>query len=71
MSPARMDGLIYGSLLAVVAIISILITLAELRRKKETRDGEILHMTAGFALFCAIFSVVLLTGWVDLLPLPQ
>ncbi|MDT7623924.1 MAG: hypothetical protein QOF99_4825 [Pseudonocardiales bacterium] len=71
MSPARMDGLIYGSLLAVVAIISILITLAELRRKKEARDGEILHMTAGFALFCAIFSVVLLTGWVDLLPLPQ
>ncbi|HEY2095074.1 MAG: hypothetical protein QOC67_4879 [Pseudonocardiales bacterium] len=71
MSPARMDGLIYGSLLAVVAIISILITLAELRRKKEARDGEILHMTAGFALFCAIFSLVLLTGWVDLLPLPQ
>jgi hypothetical protein len=71
MSPARMDGLIYGSLLAVVAIISILITLAELRRKKEARDGEILHMTAGFALFCAIFAVVLLTGWVDLLPLPQ
>jgi hypothetical protein len=66
-----MDGLIYGSLLAVVAIISILITLAELRRKKEARDGEILHMTAGFALFCAIFSLVLLTGWVDLLPLPQ
>ncbi|MDT7560122.1 MAG: hypothetical protein QOI68_4592, partial [Pseudonocardiales bacterium] len=43
----------------------------ELRRKKEARDGEILHMTAGFALFCAIFSLVLLTGWVDLLPLPQ
>jgi hypothetical protein len=71
MSPARVDGLIYGSLLAVVAIISILITLAELLRKKENRDGEILHMTAGFALFCAIFSVVLLTGLVDLLPLPQ
>jgi tetrahydromethanopterin S-methyltransferase subunit F len=71
MNPARMDGLIYGILLAVVAIISILITLAELRRKKEARDGEILHMTAGFALFCAIFAVVLLTGWVDLLPLPQ
>jgi hypothetical protein len=66
-----MDGLIYGSLLAVVAIISILITLAELRRKKDTRDGEIVHMSAGFALFCAIFSVVLLTGWVDFLPLPQ
>jgi hypothetical protein len=71
MSPARMDGLIYGILLAVAAITSILITLAELRRKKETRDGEILHMTAGFALFCAIFSAVLLTGWIDVLPLPQ
>ncbi|HEX4356170.1 MAG TPA: hypothetical protein VH141_01515 [Pseudonocardia sp.] len=71
MSPAQVDDLIYGSLLAVVAIISILITLAELRRKRENRDGEILHMTAGFALFCAIFSAVLLTGWVNLLPLPH
>jgi len=71
MSPARMDGLIYGALLAVVAIISIGVTLAELRRKGDSRDGEIVSMSSGFALFCAIFSVVLLTGWVDLLPLPQ
>jgi hypothetical protein len=71
MSPAQVDDLIYGSLLALVAIGSILITLAELRRKRGTRDGEILHMTAGFALFCAIFAVVLLTGWVNLLPLPH
>ena len=71
MSPAQVDDLIYGSLLAFVAIVSILITLAELRRKAGTRDGEILHMTAGFALFCAIFSVALITGWVNLLPLPH
>lgn len=71
MSPARMDGLIYGSLLALVAIISIGITLAELRRKGDSRDSEIISMSSGFALFCAIFSAVLLTGLVDLLPLPQ
>ena len=71
MSPAQVDDLIYGSMLAVAAVISIVIALAELRRKADTRDGEILHMTAGFALFCAIFSAVLLTGWVNLLPLPH
>jgi hypothetical protein len=71
MTPAQVDDLIYGSLLALVAIISILITLAELRRKPDTRDGEIMHMTAGFALFCGIFAVVLITGWVNLLPLPH
>jgi hypothetical protein len=71
MSPARLDGLISGALLAVVAIISIGIALVELRRKADTRDGEIISMSSGFALFCAIFAVVLITGWVDLLPLPH
>ena len=71
MSPARMDGLIYGTLLGVVAVISICITLAELRRKGNARDSEIVSMSSGFALFCAIFAAVLLTGWIDLLPLPQ
>ncbi|HTF46559.1 MAG TPA: hypothetical protein VK735_03830 [Pseudonocardia sp.] len=71
MSPARLDGLVYGGLLALVAIISIGITLVELRRKADTRDGEIISMTSGFALMCAIFAVVLITGWVDLLPLPH
>jgi hypothetical protein len=71
MEPARYEGLYYGVVLALVAFGSLCVMLLELRRKGEARDGEILSMSAGFALFCGFFALVLITGWVDLLPLSK
>lgn len=71
MDPARFEGLIFGSVLAVVAFISLCVMLAELRRRGAARDTEILSMSGGFALFNAICAVVLITGWIELLPLPK
>ena len=71
MNPARYEGLYYGVVLALVAFGSLCVMLLELRRKGDARDREILSMSGGFALFCGIFALVLITGWVDLLPLSK
>jgi hypothetical protein len=71
MNPARYEGLYYGVVLALVAFGSLCVMLLELRRKGDARDGEIVSMSGGFALFCGIFALVLITGWVDLLPLSK
>jgi hypothetical protein len=71
MDEIQLENTIYGSVLALVAFVSLVIVLAELRRGAAGRDREVISISGGFALMCAIFALVLMTGWVDYLPLPR
>jgi len=71
MNEIQLENTIYGSLLGLVGFVALVIVLAELGRGAATRDREIVSISGGFALMCAIFALVLLTGWVDYLPLPR
>lgn len=66
MSAVRIEDLIFGLLLALVALVCIVIAVRSVR----SRDREALSMSAGLGTMCAIFSLVLCTGWVNILPLP-
>lgn len=63
----RFEDLLYGGLLAVVALISLVIALLSVRR----RDTEAARMSIGFAVGLGLCSLVLSTGWVNILPLPH
>jgi predicted Co/Zn/Cd cation transporter (cation efflux family) len=71
MDGVRLEDTIYGVLLAVVAAVALIVVLVELSRRSTTRDSEVISISGGFALMCAIFSLVLLTGWINILPLPR
>jgi hypothetical protein len=63
----RFEDLLYGGLLAVVALVSLIVALASARRN----DGEAVRMSLGFTIMLGLCSLVLCTGWVNILPLPH
>lgn len=71
MEDVRFEDLMFGVLIAVVAGVSLLVALIELRRKPERRDPEIAAISGGFAVFLGIAALVLCTGWINYLPLPR
>lgn len=71
MNGVRLEDLIYGVLLAAVAAVALIVVLVELSRRSTARDPEVISIGGGFALMCAIFSLVLCTGWINILPLPR
>ncbi|GEL17338.1 hypothetical protein [Pseudonocardia asaccharolytica] len=67
MDPSRAEQLVFGILLAVIALLSLLFALVGAR----IRDREALMMGAGFGAVMGFLALVLCTGWVNLLPLPH
>jgi heme A synthase len=63
----RIEDLLFGTLLALIALVSVLIALHSARR----RDGEAVRMSGGLAVMLALCSLVLCTGWINILPLPK
>ncbi len=67
MDSVRVEDLIYGLFLAFLAVVSVYIALKSAR----SGDREALGMSVGFAIMCGFFSLILCTGWVNVLPLPS
>lgn len=71
MDEVRLEDLYFGVVVGLVAAVSVVVALAELRRRERPRDSEVLMLSTGFAVFCGVAALVLCTGWVNLLPLPR
>jgi hypothetical protein len=63
----RIEDLLFGTVLALVTLVSVLIALHGARR----RDSEAVRMSGGLAIMLGLCSLVLCTGWINVLPLPK
>jgi cytochrome bd-type quinol oxidase subunit 1 len=63
----RFEDILYGGLLVLVALVMIVVALVSLRRD----DREAVRMSLSFTAILAVCALVLITGWVNILPLPH
>jgi hypothetical protein len=67
MDSVRIEDLIFGIPLAVAAVVLLVIAIASVVQ----RDREAIMISAGVGVMFGFLSLMLCTGWVNILPLPK
>jgi hypothetical protein len=67
MDSVRLEDLVFGVVLALGAAVLLIVAVKSVWR----HDAEAVKIAGGVGLMFALFSLILCTGWVNVLPLPK